>query len=185
MAKYADVQVHWPPWSISCYCIYNIRNLINSRLSCMDTVYLFSFSSFPLFQKKKRKKFSSDVFFLSYSHTHPPVHFGEKSIPCNWKHVHISECFMFNLLHGRISLSMLMLVVFYASPTSILYVRMYGVFVYSFTHLFAHSLVCPFLLIEWSRIKWAHIICVRFIWFYRLANIITTTIITWNNIKIV
>lgn len=145
MAKYADVQVHWPPWSISCYCIYNIRNLINSRLSCMDTVYLFSFSSFPLFQKKKRKKFSSDVFFLSYSHTHPPVHFGEKSIPCNWKHVHISECFMFNLLHGRISVPMLMLVAFLClSHINIIrtYVCMVYLFIrlhtYSHTHSFAH-----------------------------------------------
>lgn len=85
-----------PPWSISCYCIYNIRNLINSRLSCghcrMYILYLFSFSLSFHFSKQKK---NSQMFFLSY--------ISKKSIPCNWKHVHISECFMFNLLHGRFS----------------------------------------------------------------------------------
>lgn len=63
-----------PPWSISCYCIYNIRNLINSRLSCghcrMYILYLFSFSLSFHFSKQKKilRCFSFRTFRKKASH---------------------------------------------------------------------------------------------------------------------
>lgn len=108
---------------------------------------------------------------------------------------------MFNLLHGRFPVwsecwcfslhSAATAAAATLRPPSLL--NECTAFVYSVAPLFTHSLALVHSLTRLpisfdrmaSHIKWAHIICARFIWFYRLLQIIITTILNGNmyNIK--
>lgn len=108
---------------------------------CISIFVLF----FPTFSKKREKNSLQMFFFLSYSHTHtPPFISGKKTshvienmfilanVSCSicYTAAFQSQCWCWSL--------------FYASPTSILYVHTYMVYLfirlhtYSHTHSFAH-----------------------------------------------